>query len=183
MGMFDWLRYEDALPDAFDGKRCQTKSLDCELDQYIVRNGRLFKQLLVLVDITDDIEFHGYEASQVSESSGLWNAYKMKVENGLVKEVILEEKGLFGGNNGHYFYIVEIEKLRTWVMTENTILESLGDLKNSEYDNLDNKWVLIRKVSKDSDYQSQPITIYSTYEEALQAGQDWFDEVTKGKNE
>ena len=177
MGMFDWLRYEDALPDGFNGKRCQTKSLDCELDQYIVRNGRLFKQLLVSVDITDDIEFHGYEASQ--ESNGLWNAYKIKVENGLVKEVMLEEKGVFGSDNNYYFYIVAIENLRTWVMTENMILESLGDLKNSGYDILDNKWALIRKVSKDNEYESHPIITYPTYEEALQAGQEWFNNMSE----
>ncbi len=185
MGMFDHMQYEDPLLNSFNGRDCQTKSLECDLHQYIIRNGHLFR-LALADDITQDVEFYGFD--ETNRGVKLWNAYRVSVVKGKVQDVKLTEKAIYecedyGLKNGRVFRVVSVDELKN--MVDSVLIRIANPSVSSPVEfNSDYKYVLIREIEVKSGYYDElPRIYYFTYEEALQSGQDWFGEVTKGSKD
>jgi hypothetical protein len=182
--MFDHLRYEDKLPNNFNGKDCQTKSFECDLHQYIVRNGHLFR-LTLANDITKEVEFYGFDESKDDEFKDdvkIWNTYKIKVVEGKIQDVKLTEKAIYEYENyvykkGHIFYVIPIEELKKKIYSEPVRVANLSVSSPVETDNKYN-YALIREIEVGLPglYEELPRVYYISYEEALQAGQTWLED-------
>ena len=191
MGMFNHIRYEDSLPNGFDGRDCQTKSLDCELTQYVVKDGLLYRKENLLFerpggfaeDVTGDIEFCGINDSKEDPKIKTLTTYRAEVVNGKVSDVKLIEKFIFRYDNYEYkngcmFYIVTKDEIgiKEWIDCESGSRVEISDVVKDN-----DMWVLIREVPLDGGlFKVLPRTAYPTYEEALQFGQDWFIGASKG---
>lgn len=89
MGMYDDLRCEMPLPDGMQRMHFQTKSLDCELNQYVITaEGRLLVEDIYNADLQAPVDYTGEIEFYALDSRRGWVEYVALVERGQVLSLI-----------------------------------------------------------------------------------------------